>query len=221
MVPVIRIADKTYERLQERAIPLEDRPDDVIRKLLDIAEKTESVAARCPDRRVPDSESTDIKEQHNFASNGSSSGPITFDIPGNLMDLNKKARGKVARDTYLGVIGHEQSPRHGMFVKVSDDQWRLVEYATLSRSTGKWWFGAKYSDIATRLKRGALEDVVFLCGEENGTVVTATLSAGRLERILDRLSQSKDGQVKFNLRRRVDRRFEITISDRDGSEILV
>ena len=39
MVPVIRISDSTWERLKGRAIPLEDTPDDVIRKLLDLDDR--------------------------------------------------------------------------------------------------------------------------------------------------------------------------------------
>lgn len=39
MMPVIRISDTTWERLKQWAEPLEDSPEDVIRKVLDLAEK--------------------------------------------------------------------------------------------------------------------------------------------------------------------------------------
>ncbi len=38
MTPVVRISDATWERLQAWAVPLEDTPDDAVRKVLDIAE---------------------------------------------------------------------------------------------------------------------------------------------------------------------------------------
>jgi hypothetical protein len=42
MTPVVRISDETYQRLQTWAVPLEDKPDDVIRRVLDVAEKYRS-----------------------------------------------------------------------------------------------------------------------------------------------------------------------------------
>jgi hypothetical protein len=38
-MPVVRIADKTWQRLKPYAIPLEDKPDDVINRILDELEK--------------------------------------------------------------------------------------------------------------------------------------------------------------------------------------
>jgi hypothetical protein len=38
-MPVIRIADATWERLKQWAIPLEDSPEDAIRKVLEAAEE--------------------------------------------------------------------------------------------------------------------------------------------------------------------------------------
>lgn len=38
MMPVIRISDQTWDRLKRWAVPLEDSPDDVLRRLLEIAE---------------------------------------------------------------------------------------------------------------------------------------------------------------------------------------
>jgi hypothetical protein len=39
MVPVIRITDATWERLKHWAVPLEDSPEDAVRKVLDAAEE--------------------------------------------------------------------------------------------------------------------------------------------------------------------------------------
>ena len=257
MVPVIRIGEDTYEMLKKWAVPLEDRPDDVIRRILDVAERfgNDSVSAtsvagrilaqsareegteetadgpaeeespRVGERVTPvvpdaqDNEPLDTDRIKRSTMQGRANEQIEFSFP-SLSGLHRKARGRTARDMYLRRVGHEGSPRRGMFVQVSGDQWRLVEYATLSKSTGKWWFGASYTEIVARLRESSLENVVFLCGEEDGSVVAATLSAGRLERILHRLSKSKEGQIKFNLRRRVDGRFEITIGDAEGPEIL-
>ena len=38
-MPVIRITDATWERLKQWAIPLEDAPDDAVRKVIDAAEE--------------------------------------------------------------------------------------------------------------------------------------------------------------------------------------
>ena len=38
MTPVIRISDATWERLKKFAIPLEDTPEDAVRRILEIAE---------------------------------------------------------------------------------------------------------------------------------------------------------------------------------------
>ena len=38
MTPVIRISDATWEKLKRFAVPLEDTPDDAVRKVLEIAE---------------------------------------------------------------------------------------------------------------------------------------------------------------------------------------
>jgi hypothetical protein len=37
-VPVVRITDETYQRLKAWAVPLEDKPEDVIRRVLDVAD---------------------------------------------------------------------------------------------------------------------------------------------------------------------------------------
>ena len=39
MMPVVRISDEVWERLKEWAVPLEDKPDDVLRRLLDLADE--------------------------------------------------------------------------------------------------------------------------------------------------------------------------------------
>jgi len=39
MMPVIRITDATWDRLKRWAIPLEDSPEDAVRKVLDVAEE--------------------------------------------------------------------------------------------------------------------------------------------------------------------------------------
>ena len=38
-MPVIRITDSTWSRLQRWAVPLEDTPEDAVRKVLDAAEE--------------------------------------------------------------------------------------------------------------------------------------------------------------------------------------
>jgi hypothetical protein len=38
-MPVIRITDESWERLKKWAVPLEDSPDDAVRKVLDVAEE--------------------------------------------------------------------------------------------------------------------------------------------------------------------------------------
>ena len=39
MMPVVRISEDVWGRLKEWAIPLEDKPDDVLRRLLDLADE--------------------------------------------------------------------------------------------------------------------------------------------------------------------------------------
>lgn len=39
MTPVVRISDDIWDRLKQWAIPLEDKPDDVLRRVLDLAEE--------------------------------------------------------------------------------------------------------------------------------------------------------------------------------------
>ena len=39
MVPVIRISDSNWERLKRRAVPLEDKTDDVLTRVLDLADE--------------------------------------------------------------------------------------------------------------------------------------------------------------------------------------
>lgn len=51
MTPVLRVSDGTFTRLKAFAEPLEDTADDALRKVLDLAEKHEAVAA-APTRPV-------------------------------------------------------------------------------------------------------------------------------------------------------------------------
>src|SRR5436190_1788242 len=55
MAPVIRITDETYERLKAWAVPLEDRPEDVIRRVLDVADghRSGSSGAVGPNAQAP------------------------------------------------------------------------------------------------------------------------------------------------------------------------
>src|SRR6266849_78956 len=55
MAPVVRISDETYQRLQTWAVPLEDKPDDVIRRVLDVAEshRSDSSASAEAATRLP------------------------------------------------------------------------------------------------------------------------------------------------------------------------
>ena len=39
MVPVVRISQETWERLKRWAVPLEDKPEDALRRVLDIADQ--------------------------------------------------------------------------------------------------------------------------------------------------------------------------------------
>ena len=52
MMPVVRIADETWARLQQHARPFEDTPDDVIRKALDALEGSLPVQ-KAPQPQVP------------------------------------------------------------------------------------------------------------------------------------------------------------------------
>lgn len=49
-MPTIRVRPETYERMKNWAIPLEDTPNDVIEKLLNLAEAHQTTA---PSREAP------------------------------------------------------------------------------------------------------------------------------------------------------------------------
>jgi hypothetical protein len=55
VAPVIRITDETYERLKAWAVPLEDKPEDVIRRVLDVADshRSGSCGAASPNALPP------------------------------------------------------------------------------------------------------------------------------------------------------------------------
>ena len=50
-MPVIRITDATWDRLKRWAVPLEDSPEDAVRKVLDAAEEH----LKCPQSKLPKS----------------------------------------------------------------------------------------------------------------------------------------------------------------------
>ncbi len=52
-MPVIRVSDTTWAALKEWAEPLEDSPDDVVRRLLEIAERTTGDAESGRQRHQP------------------------------------------------------------------------------------------------------------------------------------------------------------------------
>ncbi len=51
IMPVIRITDATWDRLKHWAVPLEDSPEDAVRKVLDAAEEH----LKCPQSKLPKS----------------------------------------------------------------------------------------------------------------------------------------------------------------------
>ncbi len=55
-MPVIRITDATWERLKRWAVPLEDSPEDAVKKVLDAAEEH----LKCPQSKLPKSGVTQI-----------------------------------------------------------------------------------------------------------------------------------------------------------------
>lgn len=48
MMPVIRIGDETWDRLKKWAVPLEDTPDDALRKILDAADEHRKCSGLTP-----------------------------------------------------------------------------------------------------------------------------------------------------------------------------
>lgn len=259
MVPVIRISEDTYERLKKWAVPLEDRPDDVIQRILDVAEKSRlddaELAATTEHISVPplketnteaaagefaNQDSTGVREQMTRVGKsestsrplytdkaglspamGPSNGLSEFKFPGNPLEHHPKARGKIAREEYLRLAGYKDSSSSSIFTRVSGDRWKLIVYSTLGKDNNLWWFGASHAKIANRLRAGTLENVVFLCGEEDGTIRVASLLPARLERILNQLSQDRRGQVKFHVKRgAADRGFELIIFSTREVEIL-
>jgi hypothetical protein len=58
-MPVIRITDATWDRLKRWAVPLDDTPDDAVRKVLDVAEEhlrypqTKNNDVTAPDLAIP------------------------------------------------------------------------------------------------------------------------------------------------------------------------
>ena len=55
-MPVIRVSDEVYRELQKLAVPLEDSPDDVLRKILRVGPRKPSRTASAgpPARRTPE-----------------------------------------------------------------------------------------------------------------------------------------------------------------------
>ena len=62
MMPVIRITDATWERLKKWAIPLEDTPEDAVRKILDAAEKHIN-CQQIPENKQPNEKLIPIKNK--------------------------------------------------------------------------------------------------------------------------------------------------------------
>jgi hypothetical protein len=68
MMPVVRIADETWARLQQHARPFEDTPDDVIRKALDALEGSSPLEQALPTKmpRKAKRKATDKLPQKEF-----------------------------------------------------------------------------------------------------------------------------------------------------------
>ena len=52
MMPVIRVGESTWERLKRWAVPLEDSPDDVLRRVLDLADQHVNCQSTSPSQPV-------------------------------------------------------------------------------------------------------------------------------------------------------------------------
>jgi len=92
MVPVMRIGDSTWERLKHWAVPLEDSPDDVLTRVLDMADEH----AQCGRPALPTPSKADRPKaaENKRAGRGQKVPPVAYESPieETLYELGGKGR---------------------------------------------------------------------------------------------------------------------------------
>lgn len=110
-MPTIRISDETWERLKRWAVPLEDTPDDAVRKVLDAAERIKGTKPETPKPKPVARRKLPQKE---------------FRMP--LMEAVYELGGSASTKELRSILGERMKPR------LSDADFELV-------ATGepRWW----------------------------------------------------------------------------------
>ena len=244
MAPTIRISDATYGRLKTWAEPFEDKPEDVLQRVLEIAEKhrndyggqeygrtryvseqrntlnVEEENTRRTESGEPVTEKTPREQSDQERPQAGASTNIYWmlDLPDDFYRQSKRARGDIARGLYLEQNGLKDAEMDGRFVHLPEGKWRHVAYSSLN-TNGAWWFGADKAETKRRMMNSTLEDFVFLCGQPDGRALQGSLAANRLAEILERLSIS-DGQLKFNVRHVGGGKVAVIFDGGQGQEAL-
>ena len=101
-MPVIRISGDTWKRLQKWAVPLEDTPDDAVKKILDVAEG----AVKIPPVL---NNSLDLQSKRKRLPRGKSTPQSAFRIP--IMEALYGLGGRASNDEVLRIVMEKIKPQ--------------------------------------------------------------------------------------------------------------
>lgn len=124
MMPVIRISEKTWERLKGYARPLEDSPDDVVQMALDALDNAKGRAS--PRDKVAVQERMDQKNQPRKAQRAKKLHQKEYRIP--LLELLQELGGGAS----TGDIRKRLEPK--IAARLSD-----ADYQPVSNGDPRWW----------------------------------------------------------------------------------
>ncbi len=131
MMPVIRISDATFSRLQAHARPLEDTADDVVRLALDALDKLQGVKAAPPKPKKPRRQGNKTPQRD-----------FRLPLMKVILDLGGTAEVKDIREKLLPVMKE----------RLTDD-----DFEPVSTGEERWWNAACWerSDL---VKEGLFRD---------------------------------------------------------------
>jgi len=104
-MPVIRITDTTWDRLKRWAVPLEDSPEDAVRKVLDAAEEH----LKCPGGKLiepPPGPKPPLSKYGNYELNG---------VRITVADLWRKMGATVKTEEYISAAGVKRRASVALF----------------------------------------------------------------------------------------------------------
>ena len=166
MAPVIRLSDNSWERLKRWAEPLEDTPDDVVRKVLDMAER--HIGCTGTQRHSSNSlhQKGEAEPQQDLFENVED---LTDNVKAQVSKNGRLPKGtKVPNEAYempimetlyeLGGKGHMRDVLDGVEEKMRH-LFRAVEYeATPSGRDLRWRISAQWARNGLVHERGWMEE---------------------------------------------------------------